>query len=69
MALDSLIQEAQNMSESSLNEVLRFMRFLKKEAANVTEEKKAIRQPGGLSGIIVMADDFDAPLDDFKEYM
>jgi antitoxin (DNA-binding transcriptional repressor) of toxin-antitoxin stability system len=28
------------------------------------------RQPGSAKGMIVyMADDFDAPLDDFKEYM
>ena len=35
-------------------------------------QKKAVRPPfeyGSMSGKIWMADDFDAPLDDFKEYM
>jgi antitoxin (DNA-binding transcriptional repressor) of toxin-antitoxin stability system len=27
------------------------------------------RQPGRAKGLIWMAEDFDAPLDDFKEYM
>lgn len=28
-----------------------------------------IRQPGSAKGLIQMADDFDDPLEDFKEYM
>ena len=27
------------------------------------------RQPGSANGLIWMSDDFDAPLEDFKEYM
>jgi len=37
-----------------------------------TSGKKAVRPPfefGGMSGKIWMADDFDAPLDDLKDYM
>lgn len=30
---------------------------------------KGRRQPGSAKGVIWMADDFDAPLEDFKEYM
>lgn len=30
---------------------------------------KRNRQPGTAKGLIHMADDFDAPLEDFKEYM
>ena len=44
--------------------------FVKEEAT--TPEKKAVRPPlefGCLAGKIWMADDFDEPLDDFKEYM
>jgi len=36
-----------------------------------TESSESIRQArfGSGKGTIIMADDFDAPLDDFKEYM
>ena len=33
------------------------------------ESGKKTPKPGGWEGKIWMADDFDAPLDDFKEYM
>ena len=32
-------------------------------------EKKVRRKRGSAKGLIKMADDFDAPLEDFKEYM
>jgi hypothetical protein len=32
------------------------------------DNKPVFRKPGLYKGQIVMADDFDAPLDDFKEY-
>ena len=34
-----------------------------------TEALKKAPKPGCMKGKIWMADDFDAPLDDFKEYM
>ena len=78
MAYEMLMQEAQGMSEAALMEVVRFMRFIKGEsktdvpqstAEQSTDRSKWIRTPGGLSGKIVMSEDFDAPLDEFKEYM
>jgi hypothetical protein len=40
--------------------------------AYIAEQREAIaagsRQPGSARGLIVMADDFDAPLADFAEY-
>jgi DNA-damage-inducible protein J len=33
------------------------------------EPEKRMPKPGCMKGKIRMADDFDAPLDDFKEYM
>lgn len=78
MAYEMLMQEAQGMSEAALMEVVRFMRFIKGESKaeatlNPTEQNtdrsKWIRTPGGLSGKIILSDDFDAPLDEFKEYM
>ena len=68
MALELLLQEAQGLSEDSLMEVLRFMRFNKAEgerAASQTTQRKA----GQYRGQIWMAEDFDAPMSEFKEYM
>ena len=78
IALDLLLEEAQGMSEASLMEVVRFMRFVKMENNGNPEEpvshyaegsSNVIRKPGLYKGLIKMADDFDAPLEDFKEYM
>ena len=30
---------------------------------------KQPRQPGSAKGLVIISDDFDEPLDDFKEYM
>jgi hypothetical protein len=48
-------------------EVSDFVEFLKQKAKPKTRLKK--RQLGVAKGLIVMSPDFDAPLDDFKEYM
>lgn len=73
MAYELLIQEAQGMSESALMEVVRFMRFLKNEAAARSEGREgsrpAVRKAGLYRGKVAMAEDFDAPLEEFKEYM
>ena len=74
MALELLMAEAQGMSEEALMEVLRFMRFIKvesrREVASVSEtEKPVLRKAGKYRGQIVIADDFDEPLEEFKEYM
>lgn len=73
MAYEMLMQEAQGMSEAALMEVVRFMRFIKGETAARTEgegeSKPIIRKAGLYRGKIIMSDDFDAPLEEFKEYM
>ena len=33
------------------------------------EDSKFYRQPGSAKGMIRMSEDFDAPLEDFQEYM
>ncbi|GHU52739.1 hypothetical protein FACS1894132_03090 [Clostridia bacterium] len=65
----------------NFNEIDKYLSFLKGKTVNIIidennkviiEEKKNIRPPfefGTLKGKIWMADDFDAPLDEFKEYM
>ena len=75
MAIDLLLEEAQGMSEASLMEVVRFMRFVKQEnekcrmASSVQSGNPVIRKPGLYKDMIFMADDFDDPIGDFKEYM
>ncbi len=74
MALDMIIQEAEGMSDEALMEVVRFMRFIKIETCNIPASdidisKKKIRSAGIYRGQGWMSDDFDEPLDDFKEYM
>jgi hypothetical protein len=39
------------------------------EEKDKTEQPKRVRKAGTLKGQIWMSDDFDAPLEDFKEYM
>ena len=79
MAYEWLMQEAQGLSEDELMEVVRFMKFIKTEALIESSQKQPliqnsgrshwIRIPGGLSGKIVMTEDFDDPIPGFEEYM
>ena len=78
MPLDLLIQETRGMSEEAIMEIVRFTRFMKLETMIVPfgeDGKKAdngkpiLRQAGLLKGQIRLSDDFDAPLEDFREYM
>ncbi len=71
MAYELLLQEAQGMSESALMEVVRFMKFIKSETGNAPAEQpdRAVRRAGTYRGEIRMAEDFDAPLKEFREYM
>ena len=49
-----------------IKEVDDFVEFLKSKEK---KEKVKERKFGCAKGLIVMHDDFDAPLEDFKEYM
>ena len=71
MALEMLIREAKGMSDDALIQVVHFMRFLKLESIRSRDESSDVRlrKAGKRKGQIVMAEDFDAPLEDFKEYM
>ena len=71
MAYELLLQEAQGMSEAALMEVVRFMKFIKSEteAAATDQPDRGARKAGTYRGKIRMADDFDAPLKEFGEYM
>ena len=74
MALELLVAEARDLSEDSIMEVVRIIRDIKSKSqrstsAALSAEHPAIREPGKYRGQIVMSDDFDEPLEDFKEYM
>lgn len=76
MPLELLLQqEAKGLTDEELKEVIRYVRFIKIEAGVPTKYskstisstgKKKIRSAGKYRGQGWMADDFDAPLDDFK---
>ena len=59
------------MPEDLKKEVADFVAFLKQkgEKTSADQKKPGKRQFGSMKGQIWMADDFDAPLEDFKEYM
>ena len=72
MTIETLIHEAQGTSAEILDKVIRYLKYLKKETAerNASEPEGQKRRPYGIyRGQIKMSEDFDAPLDDFKEYM
>ena len=66
MAYAELIEEARGLSESSVYEVIDFIKFLKAKEAKPTKERKSNLLAGGLK---YMADDFDETPDCFKEYV
>lgn len=55
--------------------LMRYARFLRAEygidatSADADDDGDWYRRPGLLKGKIIMRDDFDAPLDDFEDYM
>ena len=74
MAFDTLVKEAESMTEDQVMQLLTFARFLKSEAQSrkkttETSSQKHRRTPGGMPGRLWMADDFDETPDCFAEYM
>lgn len=71
MTEQTLIQEIYTLPENLKLEVLHFVQFLKQKQVDKTElaKPRKKRQAGSAKGKFVMADDFDAPLEDFAEYM
>lgn len=59
-------QHLKQLPEPLAIEVLDFVQFL--EHKQSLSKVRKPREPGSAKGQIWMADDFDAPLDDFKAY-
>ncbi|MCU0327037.1 MAG: DUF2281 domain-containing protein [Spirosomaceae bacterium] len=60
-----LLSKLSSLPQNLKIEVMDYIEFLEKKYKNSKPHPKA----GCMKGTFKMADDFDAPLDDFKEYM
>ena len=74
MAFELLVAEASDLSEDSIMEVVRYIRKIKEKPQRTDGDMSershpVVREAGKYRGQIVMTDDFDEPLDAFKEYM
>jgi len=64
-----ILSQLYQLPEHLKVEVLHYIAFLIKEHAVHLEKKPKKRTFGSAKGKYQLAPDFDAPLDDFKEYM
>jgi hypothetical protein len=68
----TILENLEKLPESLKQEVLHYTEFLVEKYAKQSQEEqpqKKKRKAGLLKGKIWMADDFDEPLEDFKDYM
>lgn len=63
-----LLKKVSALPEKLKDEVDNYIDFLLQKHAGSDVPKKQLRF-GMMKGTFVMSDDFDEPLDDFKEYM
>lgn len=64
-----ILRELHTLPEAMKVQVLHFVQFLNHETTKEAKQQpRPKRQAGMLKGKIWMAPDFDAPLEDFKEY-
>jgi hypothetical protein len=64
----TILMQIQQLSEQMRQEVLHYIEFLKQKYAE-QNQKNQNRKAGSQKGKYELAADFDAPLEDFKEYM
>lgn len=64
----SLVEKINSLPPEYLREVEDFVDFIREKKLPALAEKKE-RVSGQLKGKVWMSEDFDAPLDDFKDYM
>ena len=63
-----IINEVSRQPEPMLREVWHYLTFLKSQAAAEPQTSMAVRPGFGSVPGIQLADDFDAPLEDFADY-
>ncbi len=71
MSEQMILANLQRLPDSLKNEVMDFIEFLlsKNQNSKTSENEKKRPKFGSAKGKYQMSADFDAPLDDFKEYM
>jgi hypothetical protein len=69
MSTTQLLEEITSLPANLQEEVQDFVAFLKTKAQKQQQPLLQKRQFGAGKGLVTMSDDFDEPLDDFKEYM
>ncbi|MBW4583400.1 MAG: DUF2281 domain-containing protein [Tildeniella nuda ZEHNDER 1965/U140] len=67
----TILQNLEKLPEALKQEVLHYTEFLVNRYATVSSEQESLKRQG--FGVwkdkITIADDFDEPLEDFKDYM
>lgn len=69
MLSPSLIASLEKLPEQLQQEVLHYAEFLATNYAQNNSQTPKRRQAGTMQGMFEMSEDFDAPLEDFQEYM
>lgn len=69
MTNTSLKFEINSLPKALRDEIADFVEFLKTKSKIKTSPKLKTRQFGYAKGKIKISDDFDEPLDEFKDYM
>ena len=76
MPIELLVKNATGLPDKYVEMVVNYIHDLQAKYQQETsikpktlDGKPILRSPGKYKGLISMAEDFDAPLDDFKEYM
>jgi hypothetical protein len=70
MGTQQAIQLFESLPNDLQREVVDFMEFLLVKREKADTSQPPVRRPGTLPGFVVyMAPDFDAPLEDFQDYM
>ena len=64
-----LYKDIESLPEDLKNQLSDFVAFLKQKAKYSKKEKPKERKAGSLKGKIKMSDDFDEPLEGFKDYV
>ncbi len=67
---EMFVSKMNNLPEELKREVLDFMEYLiKKHKDKIRKESRKTPEFGSCKGLFIIPNDFDEPLEDFKEYM
>jgi hypothetical protein len=64
-----ILTQIKKLPEEMKQEVLHYVEFLQTKYAATHQPERKPRRAGSAAGKYKLAPDFDAPLEDFKEYM